>query len=225
MKSLRTILPAATAILAVCILVPVAQAGISGSAHDFGNVAGGWSGNQICLPCHAPHNTMVRDANGALLGGPLWNHQLSEATYTLYINPDTGLEESGEVDTNSMLCLSCHDGTVALDSFGGATGTQFIGAAGNVGTDLSNDHPIGEAALWPTGATYMVDPALRDAAHIMPLRKLADGREAVGCTSCHEPHNRKNLDNMLWVKNDGQNTLVTGTTVSGSALCLNCHKK
>jgi hypothetical protein len=30
---------------------------------------------------------------------------------------------------------------------------------------------------------------------------------------------------MLWVKNDGPATTVDGRTVSGSALCMNCHKK
>jgi hypothetical protein len=91
---------------------------------------------------------------------------------------------------------------------------------------LSNDHPIGEAAIWwTTTPPYMVDQSFRTAAGIMPLRKMADGRLAVGCTSCHEPHNRKNTDHMLWVKNNGPGTTVDGRSVSGSTLCLNCHKK
>jgi hypothetical protein len=69
------------------------------------------------------------------------------------------------VDSASRLCLSCHDGTVALDSFmgkdGGSTGksiSDLAGAGGlynpNIGgaavgaatADLSNDHPVGYAA-------------------------------------------------------------------------------
>jgi len=222
MKSMRTILPPASAVLAVCMLASIAQAGISGSKHDFG--AFGWAKNQICLPCHAPHNTIVKDANGVLVAGPLWNHTLSTATYDLYYDA-AGLKVTGKVDTNSMLCLSCHDGTVAVDSFGGGAGTQQL-TGGLLGTDLTNDHPIGEAAIWPNpNPSFMVDPALRTAAGIMPLRNLADGRAAVGCTSCHEPHNRKNQANMLWVNNSGAATTVDGRAVSGSALCLNCHKK
>ena len=218
----RTILPAAAAILAVCVLAGSAQAGISGSKHDFGQF--GWAKNQICLPCHIPHNATVKDAQGNLLGGPLWNHTLSTATYDLYYN-DQGQKVQGKVDTNSMLCLSCHDGTVAVDSFGGGAGTQQM-TGGLLTTDLTNDHPIGEAAVWPTpNPSYMVDPALRSAAGIMPLRKLADGRQTVGCTSCHEPHNRKNTTNMLWVNNSGTATTVDSRTVSGSVLCMNCHKK
>ena len=215
MKQNRTFLPAAAAILAVCVLAGNAQAGISGSKHDFGQF--GWAKNQICLPCHAPHNTIVKDANGTIVGAPLWNHTLSTATYDLYYN-DQGQKVQGKVDTNSMLCLSCHDGTVAVDSFGGGAGTQQL-TGGLLGTDLSNDHPLGEHAVWPTpNPSYMVDPALRTAAGIMPLRTLADGRQVVGCTSCHEPHNRKNTTSMLWVNNSGTATTVDSRTVSGSVL-------
>src|SRR5690349_9884733 len=37
-----------------------AGTGIRGSAHDFGNQT--WSGNEICRPCHAPHNTTPTSA-------------------------------------------------------------------------------------------------------------------------------------------------------------------
>jgi hypothetical protein len=217
----KLIVPAA--VLAVCLVTSISRAGIAGSMHDFSGT--GWAKGEICLPCHTPHKATVKDAQGNVLQGPLWNHQLSTATYTLYLD-ESGNGVTGDVDQNSKLCLSCHDGTVALDSFGGQTGNVFISAYGNVGTDLSNDHPIGAAAIWPTpNPAYMVDPALRDAQHIMPLRKMANGQLAVGCTSCHEPHNRKNQEHMLWVKNDGPSTTVDGRQVNGSGLCMNCHKK
>jgi hypothetical protein len=210
------------AVIAVLMMANVAKAGIAGSKHDFGQF--GWAKNQVCLPCHAPHNTIVKDAAGKPVVAPIWNHTLSTAKYTLYLD-DKGVGVQGEVDTNSRLCLSCHDGTVAVDSFGGGAGTQQL-TGGLIGTDLSNDHPIGETAIWPTpNPAYMVDPALRNTAGIMPLRPMSDGRLAVGCTSCHEPHNRKNTVNMLWVNNSGAGTTVDGRAVTGSLLCFNCHKK
>jgi hypothetical protein len=213
-----------TAVVAVLLIAGIANASITGSAHDFGGQQ--WSGGQVCAPCHTPHNAIVKDAGGAVLAGPLWNHTLSSATYILYLD-STGTGVTGDVDENSKLCLSCHDGTVALDSFGGKTGTQFITNNRKIlGTDLSNDHPIGENAIWPTpNPSYMVDPSLRSAAGIMPLRPMADGKLAVGCTSCHEPHNRKGTDHMLWVNNAIAGTTVDGRSVNGSLLCLNCHKK
>src|SRR3954454_3730758 len=99
MTRFQTILPAAIAVMVLCLMASPVQAGISGSKHDFGQF--GWAKNQICLPCHAPHNTIVKDANGAVVGGPLWNHTLSTATYTLYIDEATGQGVSGKVDTNS----------------------------------------------------------------------------------------------------------------------------
>lgn len=217
----KLIVPAA--MLAVCLMGSASRASIIGTAHDFGGTT--WSGNQICAPCHTPHGAIQKDANGKVIAGPLWNHTLSTATYTLYLD-STGTGVTGDVDQNSKLCLSCHDGTVALDSFGGATGSTFIMADSKLGTDLSNDHPIGQHAVWQTpNPSYLVDPALRTAAGIMPLRPMADGRLAVGCTSCHEPHNRKTQKFLLWVKNDGPGTTVDGRAVSGSTLCMNCHKK
>src|SRR5438477_4520501 len=93
MRRIRTILPAAIAVMVVCVMAAPTRAGISGSKHDFGQF--GWAQNQICLPCHTPHNAIVRDANGVPVGGPLWNHTLSTATYTLYVDPTTGHNVTG----------------------------------------------------------------------------------------------------------------------------------
>jgi len=236
-----------------------ATKGISGTSHDFGTASWNQS-QQICLPCHIPHSATLKDANGQLLGGPLWNHTLSKtATYTLFqswttaanpanivngvtqSNTATVNVQTGNVDQNTKLCLSCHDGTVAMDSFisvphnlagtmKAGTGTTFIMSwadkTAGTGTDLSTNHPLGDAARWtyPT-PSYMVDPSLRDAKGMMPLRPMADGGLAVGCTSCHEPHNRNGNADFLWVNNSGPGTTVDGRSVTGSTLCMNCHIK
>jgi len=108
---------------------------VQGSVHDFSNR--GWvPQQQLCLPCHTPHeaDTTVPDA-------PLWNHQISTATYTLYSSPTLDVTPEQPLGP-SKLCLSCHDGTVAVDSFGGNTGNEYISGHGLIGTDLSDDHPI-----------------------------------------------------------------------------------
>ncbi len=179
MRRFKPLLTTALALMAVCMFSAAARASIIGSKHDFGgDEYKNWSKGEICLPCHIPHNATVKDASGNDLDGPLWNHTLSTATYTLYdaltaptVDASGNPVLTGEVDNNSILCLSCHDGTVALDSFGGGLGTAgpiagTPGAKGsaNLGTDLSDDHPIGEKAIWPdTTPSYMVDPSLRNA--------------------------------------------------------------
>lgn len=82
----------------------------------------------------------------------------------------------------------------------------------DLGTDLSNMHPIGVdyPTVTSTGewsSTTMNIPPLNG----IRLPKMADGISGVGCTACHTPHN------MQW------NFLVMSN--SGSALCLSCHIK
>ncbi len=182
---------------------------IAGSPHDFSRES--WSQGQICLPCHAPHFAPSDD------NAPLWNHELSTATYTLY--------SSGSLDATlsqptgiSKLCLSCHDGTVAVDSFGGRTGSQFIDGDASLGTDLSEHHPV----------SFIFDDALaiRDG-QLFPPSTTPSGIAGAGgtiqtdmlnnnsleCSSCHDVHNTFNNEDLLVKSNDG------------SALCLTCHNK
>ena len=142
--------------------------GIQNSKHDFS--AATWSDKEICKPCHTPHNAV--DTN---LTGRLWAHTLSTATYVYHggtatgdgsTRPEagTGSATQADMDVATRLCLSCHDGTVALDSFMGKDGVsdgKFIGDAGGqhgaatanlgngqVANDLTNDHPVGYKAVY-----------------------------------------------------------------------------
>jgi predicted CXXCH cytochrome family protein len=122
----------------------------------------------------------------------------------------------------SKLCLSCHDGTVAIDSFGGTTGTNNITGASKLGTDLTNDHPIGityDAAL-VTGDGGL--KAITSAANIGPAGAKTGTIDSnllnlgkVECSSCHDVHNT----------NTAVSANLLKITNSGSALCLTCHVK
>ncbi len=124
------------------------------------------SENQVCVFCHTPH--------GATPGvAPIWNRRLGTTTYTPYASSSLdaqaiqgALEQPGG---SSKLCLSCHDGTVAIGNVNvlngvgsasvqgtvsipmtgtGAGGTMPAGSGTgtgftrNLGADLTNDHPI-----------------------------------------------------------------------------------
>jgi predicted CXXCH cytochrome family protein len=208
MKTARFFLSAAL----VAMAAATANAQISTSAHNFSSMA--WSGGEICKPCHTPHFANP-DA------GRLWNHTLTTATYTL--NNGSSGSAAVDFDKGSRLCLSCHDGTVALDSFGGMTGTSFMPAAGNLGTDMRNDHPVGSRAIYPTGTSTSYNPQDPTTHYVtfngrtLRLRSWVDPsgvtQYVVGCRTCHDPHNRGNYGSMLQFSN------------SASVLCLTCHIK
>jgi hypothetical protein len=200
---------------------------ITGSAHDFTGAS--WSGGQICIACHTPHggNTSVTDA-------PLWNHTVTTATYTLYststMNAGTLAQPSGV----SRLCLSCHDGTVAVDSFGGATGGTLMTGPNAVGAtaqgSLANDHPIGfvynTALATADGALY--DPSTRSVTigaggdksrtGTVATQMLFNGR--LECASCHDVHNT-----FTALNGTGLGSPLLRVSKGGSTICLTCHNK
>ncbi|MFQ5494340.1 MAG: cytochrome c3 family protein [Phycisphaerae bacterium] len=190
---------ASLASLAVLALATsaAAQTGITGSDHDFN---GKFGLTQICLPCHTPHK-----ADTTIDAAPLWNHEVSSQTFTMYT---TLSGRTGDVDGPSKLCLSCHDGVTAIDSFGGQSGTQLMLGSEVIGTDLSDDHPI--------GITYVADTDFHTVAEVegagLPLFNVGSDVDRVECGSCHNPHDDSN-GHFLRVDNTGSN------------LCLTCHIK
>lgn len=185
------------------------QAQITGSDHDFSGEAWNPSG-EICLPCHTPHH-----ADTTVLDSPLWNHDQTNSIFQLYQSSTIDATDISQPTGRSKLCLSCHDGTVALDSFGGQVGTSFIGAAGLIGTDLTNDHPI--------SFTYDDNIATLDGELFLPSSAASGLGQTISddmlfnnqmeCASCHDVHNSAGIDHMLVKSN------------AGSALCLTCHDK
>ena len=110
--------------IGIILLVTISATGNSmiGSKHDlgylnqraFGSDVGPMQGTayidfgEICVYCHTPHNADPI--------APLWNRQLpSHSSYKLYSSPNFDSKNDGP-DGISLACLSCHDGTVAVDA-------------------------------------------------------------------------------------------------------------
>jgi len=177
---------------------------------------------EVCKFCHIPHNPVVRE--------PLWAHRLSPIQD--YRTPE--LRRAGrrrvtipQPDGSSRLCLSCHDGTVALGDVGGEpgpiamAGAQRLGPGrrGFLGTDLSGSHPI--SFVVPNG-----DPPDLPADRDMGLRSLSlvrsdpdvelDSQGKMQCTTCHDPHDDRYYQPgrvpRFWVK------------PSVTEVCLTCHE-
>lgn len=68
--------------------------------------------DRICVFCHTPHG-----GHRAEEVAPLWNRKLPvTGTYQMYYSPtiETNLPE--RPDGISLACLSCHDGSIAIDA-------------------------------------------------------------------------------------------------------------
>lgn len=168
---------------------------IEGTPHDLSAVTGGAS----CSFCHTPH--------GAMPGTPLWSHALSTAVYRIY--ESSSLEAKvGQPTGSSKLCLSCHDGTVALtETVTGGTGGAYIPAGGaNLGTDLSDDHPI--SFVYSSGLSAE-DSQIRSPIGLPEPLKL-DRSGELQCTTCHDAHNNQ-YGNFLVMSN------------ARSQMCVSCH--
>lgn len=163
--------------------------------------------DRVCIFCHTPHH--------ATAVAPLWSRSLSTAIYNLY-GSSTLVAQPGQPTGASRLCLSCHDGTIAIGMLDGAsetiplTGgiTTMPPGLSNLETDLSDDHPIS----FPYTSSLAVQRGeLKDPLILPNEIKLEDG-QMLQCTSCHNPH--KNPHGMFLVISN-----------QGSSLCLACHEK
>jgi hypothetical protein len=169
------------------------------------------SESQICVFCHTPHRA------AAIPEAPLWNRQASGAAYTPYTSDTIDANDiAATPGGSSKLCLSCHDGTIAIGQVNvlnsqsnvtiNMTGTgaggvipsnqgDSTGFTSKLGTDLSNDHPI---SFTYDATLANLDGELRNpdieshianrSPGIKPLVPLENNQ--VQCTSCHDPHIR-----------------------------------
>jgi predicted CXXCH cytochrome family protein len=176
-----------------------------------------------CLYCHAPHSGT--EGKGGVSGTPLWNQKLSSVQqYTVYSSPTMApnvANQSPPLGSDSTLCLSCHDGTVApgtLTAYG-SMNTQPLTPIGNPQNpaDLSTVHPFSLVLPIKQDQTNSLQPALLQSppttADPTGAVKLIKGN--VECTSCHNPH-VQNIDA------NTSNFLVENN--SSGALCQACHQ-
>jgi predicted CXXCH cytochrome family protein len=176
---------------------------------------------EVCVFCHTPHN-----ANP--VSPPLWNREFSSANYVPY--DSASLQSAiGQPNGYSKLCLSCHDGTIALGALknirGESATVQMSGAgvggvmpagATLVGTSLLNDHPV---SMVFDQSVRAADGELADPATLTGRVRLYPGtspavRDSVQCTSCHDPHSVE-FPKFLRKNPKGQS----------DNLCLTCHQK
>ncbi len=259
---------------------------------------------EVCVYCHTPHGA------NTTIAAPLWNRTNKNNTYTLYNIPLTSGQSPTNPGVNSLVCLSCHDGSTAIDSvinmpgsgkysaaqqtsqnnaflntWNGQTGnnhtqlydwnvdsyTYYSGGyysdgvtpidpsivspvmsclnchsvngfltnyprlhfdAFALGTDLTNDHPIGvqlpdtniydfKAPTGTSGALKFFDTNANGKPDKSEVRFYnTGGGYEVECASCHDPHG---------VPSAGPGSVFIPSFLrvsnAGSVLCMTCHDK
>lgn len=223
------------------------RTGINGSKHDINAVAGYRDDTlkRTCVFCHTPHNVTVQDL------APLWNRAasasalaayawISPANSTIAFNPDPLVGPS-------RLCMSCHDGVIAVDSHAGAAPMLQVGGTVMTGapkiSSLLITHPIGflyseaytkrgASELVPVTAGFIASAIPTDgtfdtnsrAALTLSSKKIGDTLYGgfMTCASCHDVHNTVNV--APDATSPAYNYFLYAKQ-EGSAICLSCHVK
>lgn len=178
-------------------------AGIRGSKHDFSQST--WTEGEICIACHTPHGS-----NQGIQDAPLWNRSLSTKVYTPYVS-STLKSAVGQPDGSSKLCLSCHDGTIAIDSFNGAMGTILIANPMDLNGQGHWYHPV--SIIYDSNLVAVVphlnEPSVTASGLGGTIQSDLLKNDKVQCSSCHDVHNAAGIDKLLKM-----------TEVN---LCASCH--
>ena len=163
-----------------------------------------------CLFCHAPHSG-VQNSNPAL-----WSQTLSVQTYTPYSSTTLhNAQQQPALGASSTLCLSCHDGTVAVGEtqpFGQITMTGSMNKEDQFGTNLQGSHPFSLKLPLVDAPDLLASLAATHTTGDPAVKLIANNVE---CTSCHSPHVQA-IDKL------SQNFLVRDG--SSGQLCKACHE-
>jgi len=236
-------------VVAGSLLALTSRAGIVGSPHDFSAQA--WNTDPadpatVCSTCHTPHH-----ADSSVV--PLWSHATTSSSFKMYNQTTVPVSSmvavpNGSPNGPSLACLSCHDGTVAINTYGGIGNytthgpASYITNSANLGTDLTHSHPISfnyTPALVGTGpnqdqwlfnpdTTPVLTPvsgAFAPGNDMSINGFLLNGHHTVECTSCHDVHNQSGTP--FDITKNPKLVKIVGVDASGkgSLLCRSCHNK
>jgi len=203
---LAPLLLACVAALAVPSLAQ-AQTSVARTSHNLSATRPGQtqSGQSlgVCVYCHTPHNASPAPA--------LWNRDSAGVTYQVYASRSMRATVNQPTGT-SRLCLSCHDGLLALGNVrtsgrGSFPAPGAVKGPAVIGTDLRDDHPVSfvyDAALAARRGDLAIPINLPNGIRV-------DGERQLQCSTCHDPHEDRHPNFLRMEPANG-------------ALCTTCHR-
>jgi len=232
------------AISALSASMAFAAGSVVNSKHNMNTVSNPDIQQRVCAFCHTPHHALD---DAAVDYNPLWSHTFTSEVFSEYTS-NTLQSQPDVIDVlsgNSRLCMSCHDGAIAVDqhySFAGSdlrTGDSWGQIAVGTGGDLTNDHPIGfDYALvggtdnqsGPIGSIAPIaanvsgsDPEIRGTASTLlatpskTIASLLEQRGAEQIMTCGSCHDVHDTSSV-------DNYFLIGHQAQ-SEICLTCHIK
>ncbi len=254
----------------VALMPLVSKANIIGSNHDFSatspdgaavasagyavySAGGGGTYSNPCQICHIPHN--APDASSTTgSGGPIWNHHPSvNSSYVTYDKGNsTTFNGLGLTATlgSSFACLSCHDGSMAVNqsysaaypSANGVTGTSsapvaayyvptwaVVTAAATTGSWAS---PTGAGPylgrndlthMHPIGISYPAALAVDKTLQPLPATGTVFAQMLKGPNQTVECASCHDIHKVIGQSNNATHDLIID--VNNAALCQNCHQQ
>jgi predicted CXXCH cytochrome family protein len=219
-----------------------AMAGIPATKHNLGTTGTGsnkFSGTgEICVFCHTPHGS---DTSAAV---PLWNRTMVAASaYTTYNSLGTSSLDgaTAPVGSVSLACLSCHDGTQAMNvminqpgsgkvvaAFGAGTWTGVgtlsdVNAITTIGQDLKNDHPIGIQYGGGGLSVSAKTGTLKDADFKMPSNSDINGTTVWWVDTEAAPNGSRQKTDMLLYTRAATAGYTGQTEAEPFVECASCH--
>lgn len=181
-------------LMLVLVMAGAAFAGVAGTVHDLSAGAG-----EICVACHTPHGAV------ASTNGPLWNRLQASQAYIPYTSATFDMGPAAISAPQSIACLTCHNGVASTVVNAPGPGTtspsSYDIAAGaianwdatpnpfaNIGTDLSNDHPIGFTYNETADVQNNGFPAV--VANQIGATGMYVFAGQMECATCHDVHNQ-----------------------------------
>jgi len=252
MKKLLSVITAAAIGLSAGIVIAGSTpgSGIYNTPHDLVNYNGPYKTgdvqDRICAFCHSPHHAYTQADFPMADYLPLWSHGVetqspspySSASFDQYggktASPDALIGDS-------RLCMSCHDGNIAVDAYYGSAGSKYITNTGTnwmtwsqIELNMQKTHPIGFPLtdVWAGGKN--ADPniiATKSSPYQGNLNAVTVGQRLyylgsdgfMTCSTCHDVHNKLN-DTSTSIKAGTQTFFLLGGQ-KNSAICITCHNQ